>query len=336
MTRAMRTTLAILVALVLVAVSGTFYVVEEGQQAVILQFGRPVGGPNTEAGLHFKIPFIQEVRRFEKRLLIWDGDPNQIPTAGREFIWVDTTARWRIIDPLLFIQTVQTEAGAVRRLNGILDSATRDTISNHNLVEAVRNSNALLDKIKKLEAQKKGDILPGAEEEVTGEIEPVSVGREELSNIIIQKAKKGLKEFGVDLIDVQLRRISYEASVEAKVYERMISERQRIAQKIRSVGLGEQAKIQGKINKDLQGIESEAYRKAQAIKGEAEGRAIRVYAQAMNSDPGFYEFIRTLEAYKKGIREAIELHLESLLAHHQEIPQAEQIVHVEELTVGVP
>ncbi|MBI4248341.1 MAG: protease modulator HflC [Elusimicrobia bacterium] len=298
----MRAAAAILAAAVLLAVSAAVYTLPEWEQAVITQFGRPIGTAVTKAGLHIKLPFIQKVHRLDNRILNWDGDPNQIPTKDKKYIWVDTTARWRIVDPLLFIQTMQTEAGAVRRLNGILDSATRDTISNQNLVEAVRNSNSLLDKVRtKGEAQKKDDILPGAEEEVTGEIEPVSVGREELSNIIIEKAKKGLKEFGVDLIDVQLRRISYEASVEAKVYERMISERQRIAQKIRSVGLGEQAKIQGKINKDLQGIESEAYRKAQTIKGEAEGRAIRIYAQAMNLDPQFYEFIRTLEAYKKGI-----------------------------------
>lgn len=288
--------------LALFVVDASVYSLSEWEQAVITQFGRPIGSAVTTAGLHFKLPLIQKVHRLDKRIINWDGAPNQIPTKDKKYIWVDTTARWRIVDPLLFIQTMQTEDGAVRRLNGILDSATRDTISNQNLVEAVRNSNALIDKIKtRLEAQKKGEVLPGAEEEVTGEIEPISVGREELSNIIIQKAKKGLKEFGVDLIDVQLRRISYEASVEAKVYERMISERQRIAQKIRSVGLGEQAKIHGKINKDLQGIESEAYRKAQTIKGEAEGRAIRIYAQAMNADPEFYEFVRTLEAYKKGI-----------------------------------
>ena len=288
--------------LALIVLNASVYTLPEWQQAVLTQFGRPVGSAMTQAGLHFKLPLIQKVHRLDKRILNWDGDPNQIPTKDKKYIWVDTTARWRISDPLLFIQTVQTEDAAVRRLNGILDSATRDTISNQNLVEAVRNSNSLLDKIKaKLEAQKKGEVLPGAEEEVTGEIEPVTVGREALSAIIIQKAKLGLKEFGVELIDVQLRRISYEASVEAKVYERMISERQRIAQKIRSVGLGEQSKIQGKINKDLQEIQSEAYRKAQAIKGEGEGRAIRIYAQAMNSDPEFYEFIRTLEAYKKGI-----------------------------------
>ena len=289
--------------LALILLNASVYTLPEWQQAVLTQFGRPVGSAVTQAGLHFKLPLIQKVHRLDKRILNWDGDPNQIPTKDKKYIWVDTTARWRIADPLLFIQTVQTEDAAVRRLNGILDSAARDTISNNNLVEAVRNSNSLLAKIKaKLEAQKKSDVLPGAEEEeVTGEIEPVTVGREVLSAIIIEKAKLGLKEFGVELIDVQLRRISYESSVEAKVYDRMISERQRIAQKIRSVGLGEQSKIQGKINKDLQEIQSEAYRKAQAIRGEGEGKAIRIYAQAMNYDPEFYEFIRTLEAYKKGI-----------------------------------
>ncbi|MEK7656319.1 MAG: protease modulator HflC [Elusimicrobiota bacterium] len=290
--------------LALIVFNASVYTLPEWQQAVLTQFGRPVGSAVTQAGLHFKLPLIQKVHRLDKRILNWDGDPNQIPTKDKKYIWVDTTARWRIADPLLFIQTVQTEDAAVRRLNGILDSATRDTISNQNLVEAVRNSNSLLDKIKakaEAEAQKKGEALPGAEEEVTGEIEPVTVGREALSAIIIEKAKLGLREFGVELIDVQLRRISYESSVEAKVYERMISERQRIAQKIRSVGLGEQSKIQGKINKDLQEIQSEAYRKAQTIRGEGEGKAIRIYAQAMNSDPEFYEFIRTLEAYKKGI-----------------------------------
>ncbi|OGR87526.1 MAG: HflC protein [Elusimicrobia bacterium RIFCSPHIGHO2_02_FULL_57_9] len=284
--------------------NASMYTLSEWEQAVITQFGRPVGAPVNRAGLHFKLPFIQMVRRLDKRILNWDGYPNQIPTKDKKYIWVDTTARWRIVDPLLFIQTVQTESGARLRLDGILDSVTRDTISNHNLVEAVRNSNAILDRVRKKleEVQKKGDLAPGAEEEeITGEIERVTVGREALSAIIIDKARAGLKEFGIEIIDVQLRRIAYEASVEAKVYERMISERQRIAQKIRSVGLGEQAKIQGKINKDLQGIESEAYRKVQSIKGDADAKATRIYAQTMNSDPDFYSFTRTLEAYRRAI-----------------------------------
>jgi modulator of FtsH protease HflC len=289
--------------LVLFVLMASAYTVSEWEQSIITQFGRPVGTPVTQAGLHFKLPFIQRVRRFDKRILNWDGYPNQIPTKDKKYILVDTTARWRIVDPLLFLQTVQTESGARLRLDGILDAVTRDTISNNNLVEAVRNSNAILDRIKeRAAAQKKSDVTPGTEEEeVIGEIDPVSVGREALSGIIIERARAGLKEFGIEIIDVQLRRIAYEASVEAKVYERMISERQRIAQKIRSVGLGEQAKIQGKIAKDLQEIESRAYREVQAMKGSAEAKAIRVYAQAMNADPDFYNFVRTLEAYKKAL-----------------------------------
>ena len=287
----------------LVVLSASAYTVSEWEQTIITQFGRPVGTPVTQAGLHFKLPFIQKVRRFDKRILNWDGYPNQIPTKDKKYILVDTTARWRIVDPLLFLQTVQTEGGARLRLDGILDAVTRDTISNNNLVEAVRNSNAILDRMKeRLTVQKRSEVLPGAEEEeVVGEIDPVSVGREALSGIIIERARAGLREFGIEIIDVQLRRIAYEASVEAKVYERMISERQRIAQKIRSVGLGEQAKIQGKIAKDLQEIESRAYREVQAMKGNAEAKAIRVYAQAMNADPDFYNFVRTLEAYKKAL-----------------------------------
>lgn len=280
--------------------NNSIYIISEWEQAVVTQFGRPVGSPVVDAGPHFKLPFIQRVRRFEKRILNWDGYPNQIPTKDKKYIMVDTTARWRITDPLLFLQTVQSEAGARMRLDGILDAATRDTISNHNLVEAVRNTNKILDDLKA--AAKTGrDAVPGGEEEVVGEIDAVEVGRESLSGMIIERGKAGLKEFGIELIDVQLRHISYEASVEAKVYERMISERQRIAQKIRSVGLGERSKIQGKISKDLQKIESEAYRQAQQIQGEADAKAIGIYAQAMNADSSFYEFVRTLEAYKKGI-----------------------------------
>lgn len=279
--------------------NNSVYTIAEWEQAVVTQFGRPVGKPVIKAGLHFKVPFIQRVRRFDKRILNWDGYPNQIPTKDKKYIMVDTTARWRIVDPLLFLQTVQTEAGARMRLDGILDAAARDTISSHNLVEAVRNSNKILDDLKKKAGK---DIVPGGEEEeIIGDIEAVSVGRESLSAMIIERGKAGLKEFGIELIDVQLRHISYEASVEAKVYERMISERQRIAQKIRSVGLGERSKIQGKISKDLQKIDSEAYKQAQELKGQADAKAIRIYAQAMNSDPSFYEFVRTLEAYRKAL-----------------------------------
>lgn len=281
----------------------TAYKVSEWEQAIITEFGNPIGDPITKAGLHFTFPW-REVRRLDKRILNWDGYPNQIPTKDKKYIWVDTTARWRIKDPLLFIQSVRDEDGARSRLDGVLDSVTRDVISNNNLVEAVRNSNTLYDEVQKQEAAvksgEKKELSP-EEEEVTGDIEKVEVGREQLSARIIEKAREGLLEFGIEIIDVQLRRIAYEKSVEAKVFERMISERMRVAEKIRSLGQGERAKITGKIQKDLSVIESEAYRKAEIIRGKAEAEAIRVYASSMNADPKFYEFLRTLEAYKKAL-----------------------------------
>ncbi len=311
----MKPTRAILVILfVLVTVAATLssaYIVPEGRQAVITQFGRPVGDPITAAGMHLKLPFIQDVQYVDKRILTWDGYPNQIPTRDKKYILVDTTARWRIDDALKFIQTVQNERGAKARLDAILDAITRDTISDHNLVEAVRNTNSILDYIKKKseESLKKvaaGEILIAEEEEITGEIEKIHTGRENLSSIIAKKASDELNNFGISVIDVQLRRISYEESVEKKVYERMISERKRIAEKIRSIGKGEQAKIQGKTSRDLQRIDSEAYRKSQLVKGKAEAESIGIYARAMSQDTKFFEFVRTMDAYKKGLKDSTQ------------------------------
>ncbi len=271
-----------------VVMDSSFYVLPEGRQAIITQFGRPIGTPTTEAGMHLKLPFIQAVRYVDKRILTWDGYPNQIPTKDKKYIVVDTTARWRINEALKFIETVQDERGAKARLDAILDAATRDTISNHNLVEAVRNTNLIIDAAKKIREN---------EDEVTGEIEKIEVGREHLSDMIAKRTNAEVKAFGIEIIDVQLRRISYETSVEKKVYERMVSERKRIAEKIRSVGKGEQAKIQGKTSKELQRIESEAYRKAQFVRGKAEAESTGIYARAMQQDKKFYEFTRTMEAY---------------------------------------
>ena len=240
----------------------------------------------------------------DKRILSWDGFPNQIPTKDKKYIKVDTTARWRIVDALKFIQTVRNEVGAKARLDAILDSATRDVISNQNLVEAVRNSNSILDKINEKQAmieKLKAEGKPIIEDEITGEIDKIRLGREQLSDKIVESAIKELKEFGIALIDVQLRRISYEKSVESKVYERMTSERQRIAQKIRSIGKGEQAKIEGRLERDLREIESEAYKKAQIIRGKGEAKAARIYAQALGQDPQFFEFIKTMEVYNDSI-----------------------------------
>lgn len=297
--------LVILVAITVV-LKGTFFELNEGRQAIITQFGKPVGDPITEAGLHFKIPFIQEARFVDKRILSWDGFPNQIPTKDKKYIKVDTTARWRVVDALKFIQTVRNETGARARLDAILDSATRDVISNHNLVEAVRNSNAIIEKIEEKKAlveKLKAEGKPVIEEGVSGEIEKIKVGRENLSEMIVKSAEKELLAFGIDLIDVQLRRISYEKSVEAKVYERMTSERQRIAQKIRSIGQGEKAKIEGRLQRDLREIRSQAYKEAQVIRGVGEAKALKIYAQSLSKDPDFYQFLKTMEVYKDSIQD---------------------------------
>lgn len=290
----------------LIGFNSIFFELNEGRQAIITQFGKPIGAPITEAGLHIKTPFIQEVRYVDKRILSWDGFPNQIPTKDKKYIKVDTTARWKVVDALKFIQTVRNESGAKRRLDTILDSVTRDIISSHNLVEAVRNSNGIIQQneeqkamIKKLKEEGK----PVLEEEVTGEIEKIAVGREKLSEMIASAAEKELEAFGIKLIDVQLRRISYEKSVEAKVYERMISERQRIAQKIRSIGQGEKAKIEGRLERDLREIRSQAYKQSQIIRGRGEAEAVKIYAQSLSEDPNFYQFLKTMEVYKNSIQE---------------------------------
>jgi modulator of FtsH protease HflC len=298
------TILAAILFVLLILGKSTFFVLDEGKQAIITEFGKPVGDPITDAGLHFKVPFIQESRYVDKRILSWDGFPNQIPTKDKKYIKVDTTARWRVVDALKFIQTVRNEIGAKARLDAILDSATRDVISNENLVEAVRNSNSILDAINEKREQVKKMKDEGTaviEDEVTGEIEKIRLGRESLSDKIAESAAKELKEFGIDLIDVQLRRISYEKSVESKVYERMTSERQRVAQKIRSIGKGEKAKIEGRLERDLREIESEAYKKAQIIRGKGEAKAARIYADALGKDPKFFEFIKTMEVYNDSI-----------------------------------
>lgn len=291
-----------------------YYTLTEGKQAIVTQFGKPVGEPITEAGLHFKVPMLQEVRYVDKRILSWDGDPNQIPTKDKKYIRVDTTARWKIVDALKFIQTVQNEDGAKARLDTILDGHTRDVISNHNIVEAVRNSNQILDSIeekKKLIKSQKEQGLPVVEEEITGDIEEIYIGREKLSEMIAKKADKELSSLGVQLIDVQLRRISYEQSVEVKVYERMISERQRIAQKIRSIGKGEKAEIEGRLSRDLNAIESEAYKTSEIIKGKAEAKATAIYASSLKRAPEFYSFLKSMEVYKNSLKSDTQLILSS-------------------------
>jgi len=313
----MRSILLVLLVLAGFAIFNSVFVIREGEQALITQFGKIVGKPISEAGLHWKVPLIQDVRIFDKRILSWDGDPNQIPTKDKKYILVDTTARWRIIDPVLFAQTVQNEAGVRARLDGILDGVTRDIVSRHNLVEAVRNTNTILDRVNAKQEQSKvaapdqvGESDPPlleVEEEISGEIEAIQVGRERLSDAIHERARTELTSLGVDLIDVQFRRIAYETSVEGKVFSRMISERQRIAEKIRSLGKAEEARIKGKMNRDLREIESNAYRKSEEIRGRADAEAMTIYADSLGRDPEYYSFLRTLEAYKKSLADKSEL-----------------------------
>lgn len=289
-----------------IAVYNSAFILTEGKQAIVTEFGKPIGKPIKSAGLHFKVPFTQDVRLVDKRILSWDGFPNQIPTKDKKYIKVDTTARWQIVDVLKFIQTVQNERGAKARLDTILDGHTRDVISNHNLVEAVRNSNQILDADQENRLNDK-DFT----ESTSMEIERIEKGRDKLSQMIVEKADEELKALGIKIIDVQLRRISYEESVERKVYERMISERQRVAQKIRSIGKGEKAEIEGRLDKDLKEIQSLAYKESKLIRGQAQAKASAIYAKSLRKAPKFYEFLRSMEAYKKSLKSDSKLILSS-------------------------
>jgi len=293
MTKTLLTVLPILLAAgILFLASGSLYFqVYEGQQAIVLQFGRPVGDTITAPGLHMKIPFIQEVRRFDRRLLIWDGDPNQIPTKGREFIWIDTTARWRIADARKFLENVATEEGAQSRLDDIIDSVVRDQVSGSELVELVRSSTWEVPQ---------GEALEAATAEQEQELKKqISRGREEITRTILAEARKVIPQYGIELVDVRIKRLNYIESVREKVYARMISERKRIAAQFRSEGEGESAEILGTMEKELRQIRSTAYRRAQEIRGKADAEATRVYGEAFSRDPEFFAFSRTLEAYKE-------------------------------------
>lgn len=285
--------LLILVAGVIVLASSA-YTLDEAEQAIIVQLGAPVGEPVTEPGLHFKLPFVQEVRRFDKRLISWDGDPNQIPTRGEQFISVDTTARWRIADPLLFMQRVQNERGATLRLNDILDSVVRDHISATDLVEIVRSKDWQVSREDIERAQ-------AAETDEQILLQKVSTGREELVRSILEKAQEQMPSYGIELVDIRIKRINYVEAVEQRVFERMIAERQRIAEQFRSEGQGRAAEIDGDTQRQLALIQSEAARRAELIRGEADAEATRIYNEAFGADPEFFAFFRTLESYSRSL-----------------------------------
>jgi membrane protease subunit HflC len=281
----------VIAALVLIVLYSGLYTLEEGRQAIVVQFGKPVGETVTEAGLHMKLPFIQEVRRFEKRLLVWDGDPNQVPTKGREFIWVDTTARWRIADARKFLENVASEEGAQSRLNDILDSVVRDQVSGSELVELVRSASWEVPEDEVLK-----EVPKEREEELKKEI---ARGREQITRTILAEAQKIIPQYGIELVDVRIKRLDYVESVREKVYERMISERKRIAAQFRSEGEGRSAEILGTMEKELRDIRSTAYRQVQEVQGKADAEATKIYGQAYNKDPEFYAFLRTIESYKE-------------------------------------
>lgn len=273
--------------LFLLVIGGTFYVVDETKQVIITQFGKPVGKPIVTPGLKMKIPFVQEAHYFENRFLEWDGDPNQVPTRDKRFIWVDTYARWQISNPLLFFQRLRDERGAHSRLDDILDGETRNTIAKHDLIELVRSTNrefALAEDMSL--AEQREDFVE------------INFGRAKLTNEVLNAARARTADLGIEILDFRFKRIDYVEAVRQEVYARMISERRRIAERFRSEGAGEAARIAGQKERELQTIESEAYRQAQEIRGGAEAEATSIYADAYGRDPGFYRFMKSMDTIK--------------------------------------
>lgn len=283
--------LILLTALAGFLILNSAYTVSETQQAVITQFGEPVGRPIQKAGLYWKTPFIQQVNYLDKRILEWDGYPSEIPTKDKKFIWVDETARWRIIDPLKFLQTMRHEANAQSRLDDIIDGITRDHVTRYEAPEIVRSTNRILE-------------LEAKEEDISTEesFEKIEIGRDAITRKILEQARHIVSGYGIELVDVRIKRINYIESVQRRVFERMISERKRSAEKLRSEGQAFRAGIEGQKERELKRIYSEAYRSAQEIKGKADAEATRVYAEAYSKNPEFYTFLATLESYREGLK----------------------------------
>jgi len=278
--------LGIFVFLVLLVLLNSFYIVYEYDQVIITQFGDPIGDAITQPGLHMKVPFIQKANRFEKRWLEWDGDENEIPTKDKKYIWVDTYARWRINDPLVFFQRLRDERGAHSRIDDIIDGETRNAVASYDLIEIVRSTN------REFEESEETAIL-----DISYVGTEITTGREKIAQIILEESSLKVTELGIELRDVKIKRLNYVEEVQRKVFDRMIAERQQIASKYRSEGDGESAKIRGEKERELKRIQSGAYRRAQEIQGEADAEATRIYALAYNLDPEFYQFMKTLETY---------------------------------------
>jgi membrane protease subunit HflC len=286
-TRTLTIVLGVALALVLLS---SVYTVSETEQTIITQFGKPVGGVIAVPGLHVKIPLIQNVHRFEKRWLEYDGDPNEIPTRDKKYIWVDTYARWRIADALRFYQALHDERGAQSRLDDIVDGETRNAVASFDLIEIVRSSNRAF--------------------EVTGELEgigaaeamaQITAGREKIARQILERASKITPEFGIELVDVRFKRINYTESVQQAVFQRMIAERKRIAERSRSEGQGRAAEIRGQKERDVLAATSVGYKSAQELKGKADAKATSIYARAYGRDPSFYTFFKSMDTLKAAL-----------------------------------
>lgn len=287
-----------LIAVAAVAVWDGFYVLREGQQAVITQFGRPVGQSILTAGLKFKLPVIQKVQYFDKRILVWDGDPNQIPTNDKTFIYMDNTARWRIVDPLRFLQAVGTERRAMTLLGDILDGTVRDLVNKNDLIEIIRSSDWSPDFMASTIQSR--DLVA-----------PPKVGRDRISHMVLEAASKITPQYGIELMDVMFKRVNYIESVRLKVYDRMISERKRIAAEKRSTGEGLKAEILGRVDRELAEITSKARREATEIRGAADAEATKIYGEAYSGHVEFFAFQKSLESYRNIITKNTSLILSS-------------------------
>lgn len=289
------------VVLALLVISGGVYTVDETEQVIVTQFGKVVGEPKTDPGLYFKLPLIQDAVFFPKNLREWDGERGQIPTEDKTYLWVDTFARWKIVDPLTFYQTVNNTTGALTRLDDIIDAAVRNLITSHPLFETVRRTNRELD-----------TFDWGGKKEEIKEIDQrkmatVKVGRQEITTAIKKEIQPKLINFGIEVVDVKIKRINYVKEVQRSVYDRMIAERKQIAEKFRSEGRGEAREIEGEKERELKKITSEAYKKAQEIKGGADAKATKIYADAYGLSPDFYSFQKTLDIYKETLDEESSL-----------------------------
>ena len=280
--------LAIFIVIILIGLFGSAFIVQEKDQVVVTQFGRPVREAIIEPGMYFKMPFIQVTNYFEKRYMEWNGDPNQVPTKDKKFIFVDTYARWQITDPLQFFKRLTNERGAQSRIDDILDGDTRNFIAKNNIEEAVRTSN-------RIPVSSDIEILDDS-------LAKIFVGREKIQQMILESANKQTADLGIEILDFRFKRINYVQEVQDQVYERMKSERFRIADKFRSEGQGEASRINGEKERELKNIQSLAFRDAELIKGKADATAAAIYTKAYNQSGqsrDLYSFLKSMETFEK-------------------------------------